>query len=142
MRNEFFVLEKLFSSVPVLLVALMGCVSFGFRLSFFSHASSFPGFLSSSDHILQRVFFTSGLLDKKNKTNNDSNVLLFVFIIPHSYRVSVWKAAGRRNRTGRRRELGILLGRKQERSDPRVSGQAYFLSLRSPGSPLTQAPSL
>lgn len=72
-------------------------------------------------------FFTSGLLDRK-KNNNDNHVLFFFFIIPHSYTVSVWKAAGRRHRAGRKRGLGIL-GRRQERFDPRVSGQESFLSV-------------
>lgn len=133
---------KVFSSVPVLLVALIA-----FRLVLFCssssvHTSSFPGFLSSSDHILQREYSLPQVYwTKKNKTNNDNNVLLFVFIIPHSYKVSVWKkASGRRHRAGRR--LGILLGGRQERSDPRVSGQGSVLSWRSPGSALSQAPSL
>lgn len=53
----------------------------------------------------------------------------FFSIIPHSYTVSVWKAAGMRHRTGRKWELGVLLGRRQERFDPRVSGQESFLSV-------------
>lgn len=118
------------------------CVSFGFVLFLFFHTSSFPGFLSSSDHILQKEYSLPQVYwTKKNKTNNDNNVLLFVFIIPHSYRVSVWKkASGTRHRAGRR--LGILLGRRQERSDPRFSGQGSVLSRKSPGSSLSQAPSL
>lgn len=73
-------------------------------------------------------FFTSGLLDREKKNNNDNHVLFFS-IIPHSYTVSVWKAAGMRHRTGRKWELGVLLGRRQERFDPRVSGQKSFLSV-------------
>jgi hypothetical protein len=122
---------KAFSSVPVLLVASMGCVAFGSVWFLFFRASSLPGFLSSSDHILQReyslpqVYWTK---TKQNKTNSDNNVLLFVFLIPHSYTGSVWKAAGTRHRAGRRQELDILLDRKQEKPDPRVSGQGSSLS--------------
>lgn len=34
-----------------------------------------------------------------------------------------------RHRTGRKWELCVLLGRRQERFDPRVSGQESFLSV-------------
>lgn len=53
-------------------------------------------------------------------------MFIFVFIIPHSYTVSVWKAASMRHRASRRWVLGILLGRKQERSDLTVSGPGVF----------------
>lgn len=107
---------------------LLGCVLFGFVfVPFLFHASSFPGFLSSSDHILQREFLYLRFTGQKKKNNN--NHVLFFFIIPHSYTVSVWKAAGTRHRAGRKWELGILLGRRQERFDPRVSGQESFLSV-------------
>lgn len=51
---------------------------------------------------------------------------VFVFMIPHSYTVSVWKAATRRHRAEGRQKLGILLGGKQKGSDPRVSGPGIF----------------
>lgn len=107
---------------------LLGRVLFGFVLFLFFRASSFPGFLSSSDHILQREFLYLRFTGQRKKNNNDNHVLFFS-IIPHSYTVSVWKAAGMRHRTGRKWELGVLLGRRQERFDPRVSGQESFLSV-------------
>lgn len=108
---------------------LLGRVLFGFVLFLFFRASSFPGFLSSSDHILQREFLYLRFTGQRKKKTIMITMYFFFSIIPHSYTVSVWKAAGMRHRTGRKWELGVLLGRRQERFDPRVSGQKSFLSV-------------
>lgn len=124
MRNEFFVLENAF---PLLVFWVASCLvsfySFSFVLLHFQ--VFFPPLIT----FFKESFFTSGLLDREKKKNNNDNHVLFFSIIPHSYTVSVWKAAGMRHRTGRKWELGVLLGRRQERFDPRVSGQESFLSV-------------
>lgn len=106
---------------------LLGRVLFGFVLFLSFMLLHFQVFFPPLITFFKESFFTSGLLDRK-KNNNDNHVLFFS-IIPHSYAVSVWKAAGTRHRTGRKWELSVLLGRRQERFDPRVSGQESFLSV-------------
>lgn len=53
---------------------------------------------------------------------------VFVFTIPRSYTVSIGKAASRRHGAEgwQKAEAGILLGRRQKGSDPRVSGPGIF----------------
>lgn len=109
---------------------LLGCILFGFVLFlFFFMLLHFQVFFPPLITFFKESFFTSGLLDRKKKTITITMCFFFFFIIPHSYTVSVWKAVGRRHRAGRKRGLGILLGRRQERFDPRVSGQESFLSV-------------
>lgn len=97
--------------------------SFSFSCFLISRFSFLLWSHSSKRVSLPQVYWT------EKKQNNNNHVLFFFFIIPHSYTVSVWKAAGTRHRAGRKWELGILLGRRQERFDPRVSGQESFLSV-------------
>lgn len=82
-------------------------------------------------HSSKRVFLYLRFTGQKSIA---ITMYVFVFIIPHSYTVSVWKAASMRHGAGRRWMLGILLGRWQARSDPRglfcFEGHQTFLWLR------------